>query len=105
MWVAVNSTATMATNTPWLLGVAGSIITALVGTIAYGIRAIIKGDLVPRKVAEDESKRADKWESSFDRSQTTLEKFDGRMDAIEEGLKTIEKALTAVTDPARKGRS
>jgi hypothetical protein len=90
--------ATMTTSGPWLLGVAGSIITALVGVIAFGIRAIVKGDLMPRKVAEAESARADKWESSFDRSQQRLDHFDGRMDAIEEGLRTVGKALTAVTD-------
>jgi hypothetical protein len=95
--MAVNDAATIATNVPWLLGVAGSVITALIGTVAYGIRAIIKGDLVPRKVVDDIEERADKWEASFDRSQNTLGDFGGRLDAVTEGLRTIEKALTAVT--------
>jgi hypothetical protein len=93
--VLADATTTATAVSPWLLGVAGSIITALVGTIAYGVRAIIKGELVPRRTV-------DKLEASFDRSQTTLATVLDRQDATEEGLRAIEQALTAVTNPRER---
>lgn len=101
---AVDAAAAAAT-VPWPQLVAGSIITALVGVVAFGVRAILKGDLVPRKVFEGETARADKWESSYNRSQDNFGTYGGRLDAIEEGLKTIEKALTAVTDQMHREHS
>lgn len=96
MLTAVDA-ATTAASVPWPQLVAGSIITALVGVVAFGVRALIKGDLVPRKVLQDAEERADKWESAWDSSQETIKDFGGRIDAVTEGLRTIEKALTSVT--------
>lgn len=87
---------------PWPELVAGSVITALVGVVAFGVRAILKGDLVPRKVAEDADDRADKWEAAWVASQETIKDFGGRIDAVTEGLRTIEQALTSLT--SRKPR-
>lgn len=104
MWMAAATNAATITNIPWLLGVAGSIITALIGVVGVGIRAILRGDLVPRKVVEDIEERADKWENSWNDSQATYKDLTGRLDAVTEGLRTIEKALTAVTSNTTRGR-
>lgn len=94
MWIAAATNAATLTS-PWLLGVAGSIITALTGTIAYGVRAIIKGELVPRRTV-------DKLEASFDRSQTTLASVLDRQDATDEALRAVEKALSSITRPRER---
>lgn len=91
-----------AAQLPWPELVAGSVITALVGVVAFGVRALIRGDLVPRKVLQDAEDRADKWETAWDNSQETIKDFGGRIDAVTEGLRTIEKALTSLTDRATR---
>lgn len=86
-----------AASIPWPQLVAGSVITALVGVVAFGVRALIRGDLVPRKVLEDAEERADKWEHAWDTSQVTIKDLADRIAAVTEALKTIERALTSVT--------
>lgn len=102
MLLAVDAVSKAASSVPWPQLVAGSIITALVGVVAFGVRAIIKGDLVARKVLEDAEERADKWEAAWDTSQETIKDFGGRIDAVTEGLRTIEKVLTSLTDRAAR---
>lgn len=104
MLVALNTISTAAAGVPWPQLVAGSVITALVGLVALGLRSIVKGDLVPRKVVEDIEERADSWEASWHDSQATYKDLSGRLDAVSEGLRTIERALTAVTE-IRKDRT
>ena len=89
--------AAAAASVPWPQLVAGSVITALVGVVAFGVRALIRGDLVPRKVLEDAEERADKWEASWITAQDIIKHLSGNDAAVLEGLRTIEKALTAVT--------
>lgn len=104
MLMAVDAVSAAASSVPWPQLVAGSIITALVGVVAFGVRAIIRGDLVARKVLEDAEERADKWEAAWDQSQETIKDFGGRIDAVTEGLRTIEKALTSLTDKPGRDR-
>jgi hypothetical protein len=97
--------ATAAASVPWPQLVAGSVISVLFTTVAFGVRALIRGDLVPRKVLQDSEDRADKWEAAWDASQETIRDFGGRIDAVTEGLRTIEKALTSVTNQVPRERA
>lgn len=105
MLVALNTIATATAGTPWPQLVAGSVVTGLAGLVGYVLRAIFKGDLVPRATFEAETDRADQWESSYWRSQDNFSTFGGRFEAVEESIKTIEKALTAMTDPVHREHS
>jgi hypothetical protein len=102
---ALDAATAVAATVPWPQLVAGSIITALVGVVAFGVRALIRGDLVPRKVLQDTEERADKWEAAWDASQQTIKDFGGRIDAVTEGLRTIERALTSVTSQIPRERA
>jgi hypothetical protein len=103
--MTVDAATAVAAHVPWPQLVAGSIITALVGIVAFGIRALIRGDLVPRKVLQDSEDRADKWEAAWDSSQETIKDFGVRLDSVTEGMRTIEKALTSVTSQMPRERT
>lgn len=103
--MVVAAVAQIAAAVPWPQLAAGSVITALVGVVAFGLRALIRGDLVPRKVLEDVEERADKWEAAWAQSQETIKDLGGRIDAVTEGLRTIERAFTSVTSAASRERA
>ena len=64
---------------PWSTLVAGGIVLLLLGAVSLVVRAIVKGDLVPRTVLQDEKERADKWEAAWRESEARMDALDGRL--------------------------
>lgn len=54
-------------NVPWPTLLAGSIVTTVIGTLAYTVRAILTGQLVTRKQAEF-------WQRLYEQEQAEHEK-------------------------------
>jgi hypothetical protein len=76
-------------------------VVALFGLLAATVRAVIRGDLVPRKVLEDANARADKWEATYDKNATRLDQFDGRFEALTEAAELNTTLLQSLVERAR----
>jgi hypothetical protein len=81
---------------PWPTIIAGGIALLLVAIIGAGMRAILRGDLVPRSVLADANARADKWEQAWDKSEARLDQFDGRLTALSEGTELNTQLLSSL---------
>lgn len=90
-------------DVPWptVIGALTATIAALFGLVTFTIRAILRGDLVPRKVLHDANARADKWELAWEKSEARLDQFDGRLDAITEAAALNTQLLSALVERAR----
>jgi hypothetical protein len=77
-------------------------VVALFGLLGAGLRAILRGDLVPRKVLADAQARADKWELAWEKSEARLDQFDGRLDAIGENANLHTSLLQALVERSRR---
>lgn len=87
---------------PWQTILAGGIAVLLVGVVGLTIRAIVRGDLVPRRVLLDEKERADKWEQAWRTSEARMDALDGRLQAIAEASATSAQLLESLTHRARR---
>lgn len=83
-------------NMPWPELLAGSFVTAVVATLAFAVRAILTGGLVPRQHLVDMQAERDKWEAAWRLSQETIKEFDGRLDANTEALRLVEQLVNAL---------
>lgn len=92
----------VAAATPWPTLIAGGVALLLVGVVGLTIRAIVRGDLVPRRVLEDEKERADKWEQAWRTSEARMDALDGRLQAIAEASATSTQLLESLTHRARR---
>lgn len=92
----------LATSAPWPTLLAGTVALALVSIVAAFIRAILKGDLVPRSVLDDARATADKWESAWDRSEDRLDQFEGRLNAIGENADLNTSLLQTLVERSQR---
>lgn len=74
--------AAAAASASWSSIIASGLGALLFGVLGAGLRAILKGDLVPRSVLADANRRADTWEAAWEKSQARLGEFDERIDAV-----------------------
>jgi hypothetical protein len=81
---------------PWQTLVASGVVAALIGIVGLMLRAIVRGDLVPRKHLEDAQAERDKWEGAWRLQQAALSEFDGRLDANTEALRLVEQLVSAL---------
>jgi uncharacterized coiled-coil protein SlyX len=101
VWMAVSEVATVTNHIPWQQFVAGSVIAALVSVVAFGVRALIKGDLVPHRVLEDVEERADKWETAWGKGQDTIRELAEQVTELKEIGRTTEALLRSVVDRSK----
>jgi hypothetical protein len=87
---------------PWPTLLSGGLVLLLLSVTGLFIRALLKGDLVPRSVLEDEKQRGDKWEAAWRESETRADMFDGRMTAIAEGTELNTSLLSQLVERARR---
>lgn len=73
-------------------------VVALFGLLGAFVRAILRGDLVPRKVLDDAQHRADKWEATWERSETRLDEFEGRFQALTEAAELDTSLLQQLVE-------
>lgn len=87
---------------PWSTLVAGGIVLLLLGAVSLVVRAIVKGDLVPRSVLQDEKERADKWEAAWRESEARMDALDGRLSALAEGTELNAQLLQSMVNRGRR---
>lgn len=85
---------------PWPTLIAGGVALTLVAIVGAGLRAILRGDLVPRSVLADAAARADKWEQAWDKSESRLDEFDGRLTALSEAAELNTQLLSSLVERA-----
>ena len=81
---------------PWQTLVASGVVVGLIGIVGLMLRAIVRGDLVPRKHLEDAQAERDKWEGAWRLQQETLAEIDARLDANTEALRLVEQLVNAL---------
>lgn len=91
----------MISTAPWPTIIASGVALLLVTVLGAGLRAILKGDLVPRAVLEDAKGRADKWEQAWEKSEARLDLFEQRLDAITAGTELNSQLLSELVSRAR----
>lgn len=69
---------------------------ATFGVIGLGLRAIIKGDLVPKSTLDRAYAESDKWQAAWHTSQKTMGEFSGRLDANTESLGFMRQLVEAL---------
>jgi hypothetical protein len=79
---------------PWQNLLAGGLVLGLLGIVGVGLRAILKGKLVPESVLKREADRADKWEQAWRESEARADAVDGRLQAIAEGTELNTQLLS-----------
>ncbi|WP_141576109.1 hypothetical protein [Actinomadura sp. WMMA1423] len=87
---------------PWQTLVAGGVVLLLLGAVGLVVRAIVRGDLVPRSVLEREERRADKWEASCHKSEERIDAFEGRLDSLTEAAELHTQLLSSLIERARR---
>ncbi|NEA22596.1 hypothetical protein [Actinomadura bangladeshensis] len=87
---------------PWSTLVASGIVLLLLGAVSLVVRAIVKGDLVPRSVLEREERRADKWEAACNKSEERLDAFEGRLNSLAEAAELHTQLLSSLIERARR---
>lgn len=86
----------------WTTLLAGGLVLALLSFVALIVRAIVKGDLVPRSVLEAEERRADKWEAAWQKSEQRIDAFEGRLNSLTEGTELSAQLLQSLVERARR---
>lgn len=87
---------------PWPTLLAGGIVLVLLSFVALIVRAIVKGDLVPRSALEREERRADKWEAACHKSEERLDAFEGRFNSLVEAAELHTQLLSSLIGRARR---
>lgn len=87
---------------PWPELLAGSMVTLALGTLAWAVRSILTGAIVPRSVLLDEKERADKWEAAWRESEARIDALEGRLSAIAEGTELNTTLLSSLVERASR---
>lgn len=78
------------------IGISGGVIVLLVGLLGFGIRAIIKGDLVARAVHDEIRADRDAWKSAAITSDARADELARQLVPITEGVKTVVAVLESI---------
>lgn len=77
----------------WALWISLGALGSLVG---FGIRAILRGDLVPRKTLDDAYRDRDKWEAACQAKDELLDAQSARIEAGTEAVRVNSALLEAL---------
>lgn len=86
----------------WETALLGGLVTTVVTVLALMLRAIVKGDLVPRSVLTDEKERGDKLEAALREERARADAMDGRLQTIAEGTELNSQLLSQLMVRAQR---
>jgi len=78
------------------IGIPGGVIILLVGILGFVMRAIVKGDLVSRKVHEEIRLDRDAWRNAATTSDARADEMVRQINPVIEGVKTVVQVLESI---------